>query len=86
MKRILLIALISIVASCTAWAQEKTAKLASHEKTAGSIQEEIKNLEAERNEAILRGDAAALDRMTSDSYTLINLQGELRTKVQILES
>ncbi len=85
MKRILLIALVTIVASCTAWAQEKTAKPASHKKAAGSIEEEIKKLEEDRNQAVLKADTAALDRMTSDDYTLITLQGELMTKAQILD-
>lgn len=42
--------------------------------------EEIRALENARNEAILHGDAATLDRMTSDDYTFITLRGELRTK------
>ena len=46
--------------------------------------EKILALEEERNQAILHGDVAALDRMTSDDYTFITLRGELRTKVEIL--
>ena len=41
-------------------------------------QEEIKQIERARNQAILAGDAAALDRMTSDDYTFITQRGELR--------
>ena len=47
-------------------------------------QEEIKKIEQERNEALLRHDAATLDRMTSNDYTFINQRGELRTKTEIL--
>ena len=36
-----------------------------------SVVEKIRSLEEERNKAIVDGDAAALDRMTSDDYTLI---------------
>ena len=43
-------------------------------------QEEIRALETARNEAIVHGDAAALERMTSDDYTFITLRGELRTQ------
>jgi ketosteroid isomerase-like protein len=50
-----------------------------------STKEQIKSLEEERNRAILRGDAAALDRMTSDDYTFITLRGELRTKAEIVK-
>jgi ketosteroid isomerase-like protein len=46
--------------------------------------EEIKVLEEARNQAVLHGDVAALDRMTSDDYTFITLRGELRTKSDIL--
>jgi uncharacterized protein (TIGR02246 family) len=46
---------------------------------------EIKQLEEARNQAILRGDAAALARMTADDYTFITLKGELRTKADIVK-
>jgi len=49
-----------------------------------AAQEEIKKIEQERNEALLKHDTATLDRMTSDDYTFINQRGELRTKAQIL--
>ena len=47
--------------------------------------QEIKALEEARNRAIVSGDAAALDRMTSDDYTFITLRGELRTKAEIVK-
>ena len=47
-------------------------------------QEEIKKIEQERNQALLKHDTATLDRMTSDDYTFINQRGELRTKNEIL--
>lgn len=50
-----------------------------------SVHEKIRALEEERNQAILHGDVAALNRMTSDDYTFITLRGELRTKPQILK-
>ncbi len=49
-----------------------------------SVVEKIRSLEEERNKAIVDGDAAALDRMTSDDYTFITLRGELRTKAEIV--
>ncbi len=45
----------------------------------------ILQLEEERNRAIVNGDAAALERMTSDDYTFITLRGELRTKAEIVK-
>jgi len=47
--------------------------------------DEISALETARNEAIVHGDAAALERMTSDDYTFITLRGELRTKAEIVK-
>jgi len=47
--------------------------------------EEILALERARNDAILRGDSAALAAMTSDDYTFITLRGELRTKAEIVK-
>jgi hypothetical protein len=49
-----------------------------------AAQEEIKKIEQERNQAVLKHDTATLDRMTSDDYTFINQRGELRTKAEIL--
>ena len=50
-----------------------------------SSEQEIKALEDERNRAILNGDAATLERMTSEDYTFITLRGELRTKSEIVK-
>ena len=52
---------------------------------ADASREEIRALETARNEAIVHGDAAALERMTSDDYTFITLRGELRTKAEIVK-
>jgi ketosteroid isomerase-like protein len=82
MKRILSLALVTIAVVFLAVAQEKNAKSASPQKGSTS-QEEIKRVEQERNQAILRSDTAALDRMTSDDYTFINQRGDLLTKAQI---
>ena len=78
------LALLTIVAASLAVAQESGAK-SSNKKQAAGAQDEIKKLEEERNQAILHADTAALDRMTSDDYTLINQRGELIKKAQILD-
>jgi ketosteroid isomerase-like protein len=57
----------------------------SRNAVADSDKQEILRIERERNEAIIRGDAAALERMTSDDYTFITLRGELRTKAEIVQ-
>jgi len=50
-----------------------------------SAEQEIRSLEEARNQAIVHGDAAALERMTADDYTFITLRGELRTKAEIVK-
>ena len=50
-----------------------------------NVERDIKRLEEARNQAVLDGDVATLDRMTSDDYTFITLKGELRTKSNILK-
>lgn len=51
-----------------------------------SAVETIRLLEEERNQAILHGDSAALDRMTSDDYTFVTLRGEMLTKAAIVQN
>jgi hypothetical protein len=48
--------------------------------------EAIRLLEEERNQAILHGDAATLDRMTSNDYTFVTLRGEMLTKAAIVQN
>jgi len=62
-----------------------TLALGQNPDSSSSSEQQIKALEEERNQAILKGDAAALDRMTSDDYTFITLRGELRTKAEIVK-
>ena len=50
-----------------------------------TAEDEILKLEEMRNQAVLHGDVAALDRMTSDDYTFVTLRGEMRTKSDILK-
>jgi ketosteroid isomerase-like protein len=73
--------LVICLPACAAGAGQ----LDSHSVPQTRVVEEIKNLEKVRNQAVLRGDVATLDRMTSDDYTFITLRGELRTKSDILK-
>ena len=50
-----------------------------------SVVDQILALERARNEAIVHGDAAALDRLTSDDYTFINLRGGVQLKPEIVK-
>ena len=81
----LLTILILLVIASTTYASAQTRQVAVAATNQVSAEDEIKNLEEARNQAVLHGDVAALDRMTSDDYTFITLRGEMRTKTEILQ-
>jgi ketosteroid isomerase-like protein len=79
MKRVLLVASAFVLVAVVR-AQSRTPRISDMKK-----KDETLKLEHQRNEAIIKGDAAALDRMTADDYTFITLRGELRTKSEIVQ-
>jgi ketosteroid isomerase-like protein len=81
--KIPIILILSVIAY-PHYAAAQTSAAASA-KTQTSVEREIKSLEEARNQAVLHGDVAALDRMTSGDYTFITLKGELRTKADVLK-
>lgn len=77
----------SFVLAIVAVALMSDTRAGSNPHAAGkSAVEEIRYLEEERNQAILHGDAAALERMTSDDYTFVTLRGEMLTKAAIVQN
>lgn len=49
------------------------------------VEKQILALEDARNNAIVNGDAKALDQLTSDDYTFINLRGGVQLKPEIIK-
>ena len=84
MRRTPLLALASLAALCAAASPLASAGGRTKGGTTAA-QQEIVRIERDRNQAILAGDAVALDRMTSEDYTFITQRGELRTKAEIVE-
>jgi len=82
MKILKFIILTAIASIQIAAAQDNTtdAKLRD-----AAVVKQIEGLEEARNQAILKGDAAAIERMTADDYTFVTLKGELRTKAEIVK-
>ena len=78
---ILILTLIAHMSGASAQTRQPGASSAA----TTSAEDEIKNLEETRNQAVLHGDVGTLDRMTSDDYTFITLRGEMRTKSDILK-
>jgi len=79
-----MILVLSIIAHAD-YAAAQTSQTDLSPKPQTTLEREIESLEEARNLAVLHGDVAALDRMTSDDYTFITLRGELRTKSDILK-
>jgi hypothetical protein len=83
MKRTLVIALVAVAALHLALGQG----IANNRAVGNTnVQEELKKLENDRAQAVLKGDTATLDQMTADDYTVINISGQLLTKAQVLEA
>lgn len=51
---------------------------------AQSVENQIKKMETDRAAAVVKGDMALLDRETSDDYTLINMNGQVSDKAQMI--
>jgi hypothetical protein len=54
--------------------------------TSAADEEQIKQLERDRQDAFVRGDIDALDRDTASDYTTINGSGKLSTKPQMMQN
>ena len=52
---------------------------------AQSAEEQLKKLETDRAAAVVKGDTDTLNKQTSDDYTLININGAMSDKAQMLD-
>jgi ketosteroid isomerase-like protein len=64
--------LLSVGAFCTSTAAQ-------------GVADEIKKMETERAAAVVKGDWAKLEKETSDDYTLINVNGQMSNKSQMVD-
>jgi ketosteroid isomerase-like protein len=53
---------------------------------AQSDEEQLKKLETDRAAAVVKGDVATLEKQTSDDYTLINMNGQMSGKPQMVNA
>jgi ketosteroid isomerase-like protein len=79
------ILMLALVAHTTGMSAQSRQPESAPTAATTNAEDEIKKLEEMRNQAVLHGDVAVLDRMTSDDYTFITLRGEMRTKQEILK-
>ena len=68
--RRLLIAAVLVVAASSVFAQD--------------VQEQLKKMEMDRAAAVVKADVATLDKTTSDDYVLINLNGRMTGKSEMI--
>jgi ketosteroid isomerase-like protein len=52
---------------------------------AQSVEDQIKKMETDRAAAVVKGDVAKLAMETSDDYTLINMNGHVSDKAQMID-
>jgi len=51
-----------------------------------SVEQQLKQVEREWNDAVVRRDAAALERILSDDFMLITAAGTVSTKAQLIDT
>ncbi|MCA1566047.1 MAG: nuclear transport factor 2 family protein [Acidobacteria bacterium] len=54
-------------------------------KTDSKVEQELKNLERQWEEALTRRDGTALDRLMAEDYVLTTVRGEVVNKARVLE-
>jgi len=74
MKRIMLVLVFVVAASALALAQ------------GGNVEQSIKAMTEQLNQAALKGDVATYDKLLADDYISISVLGATSTKAQILEN
>ena len=53
---------------------------------AASVEDQIKKMEKDRAAAVIKGDAATLEGLTSDDYIFINANGQVSDKAQTMSN
>jgi len=86
MRHTLAISLLVVAGFCTLPAQDATNGSAAKSRPAGheTVQDQLKRMEKQRAEALMKGDARLLDRTTADDYTMITSSGQLRDKSRMI--
>ena len=72
---------------CTAFAIVSLFVLAAlcSSAVAQSVEDKIKKMETDRAAAVVKGDVAKLAKETSDDYTLVNINGQMSNKSQMID-
>ena len=54
--------------------------------SAQDVQDQLKKLEMDRAAAVVKGDVEALEKSTADDYSLINVNGQMSDKSQMISN
>ena len=86
MRQTLVISLLVVAGFCTLQAQNTMSGSAAKSGPTGheTVQDQLKRMEKQRAEALMKGDAGLLDRTTADDYTMITSSGQLRNKARMM--
>ena len=82
MKPIFALAVLALAAAPISVGQMADEKSASKNP---KVEQQLIDLEKQRSQAVVKGDTAALDKMTAEDYEFTNPLGEVKTKAQILQ-
>jgi len=86
MRPTLAIPTLIVAIGCGLLAQDTKSGSAAKNRTAGvqAVQSQLKEMEKQRAEALMKGDAGFFDRTTADDYTMITSSGQLRNKARAM--
>jgi len=77
-------AALSFALSLSAWGQTPTKQSTEKGSATSKTVEEIKKLESERSEAMVRGDISSLKRSTAEDFISIGRSGDVGNKARML--
>ena len=77
---------MAALGAASAHAQAAGAKKTSKPAAGTSVEDQLKKMEKDRAAAVVKGDVAALEGMTSDDYILINANGQVSDKATTMNN
>jgi len=77
---------MAALGAASAHAQAAGAKKTSKLAAGTSVEDQLKKMEKDRAAAVVKGDVAALEGMTSDDYMLINANGQVSDKATTMNN
>ena len=85
MNRVLITAILMVVVSAFVFGKETAQKGSPGRRPSSAIEQELVKLDKEWNDAEVRADIAALDRILADDFIPIGVRGAVETKHAVLD-